>query len=150
MAEDCVDQAATLAQLDERPCVTKTLQIHGYHEDAEPFGDLSPYGSEAPGIWEMMEADRSLAYRLHEDVPVCGAQVVWAVRHEMARTVDDVLARRTRALPLNARAAIEIAPEVARLMAAELGRDAAWEAEQVRAFGAIAKNYVVKLQSQLA
>ena len=68
---------------------------------------------------------------------------MWAVRHEMARTVEDVLARRTRALFLNARAAIEMAPAVAALMAAELGRDDAWIAAQVRAFGEVAKNYTL-------
>jgi glycerol-3-phosphate dehydrogenase len=147
MAEDCVDQAATLAQLDERPCVTKTLKIHGYHEDAEQFGDLGYYGSEAPAIWRLMESEPEIAFRLHESLPVCGAQVVWAVRHEMARTLDDVLSRRTRALPLNARAAVEMAPAVARLMAAELKKDRAWEAAEVAAFGAIAAGYFVRQHS---
>ena len=149
MARDCVDQAAMLGQLDERPCVTKTLRIHGYHEDAEQFGDLSHYGSDAAGIWEIMESDRALAYPLHEALPVCGAQVLWAVRNEVARTVEDVLARRTRALPLNARAAMAMAPEVARLMAAEMGRDAAWAGAQVDEFNALAANYVVTPHSRL-
>jgi glycerol-3-phosphate dehydrogenase len=61
----------------------------------------------------------------------------------MARTVEDVLARRTRALFLNARAALEMAPAVAALMAAELGRDGDWIAEQVRAFHDIARNYIL-------
>jgi glycerol-3-phosphate dehydrogenase len=61
----------------------------------------------------------------------------------MARTVDDVLARRTRALFLNAKAAIDMAPEVARLLAAELSKDDAWQREQVNAFNAIAQNYLL-------
>ena len=142
MAEDCVDHAATLAGLDERPCVTKTLRVHGYHEAADA-GDLAVYGSDATAVRAMMDADPAMAERLHPDVAVYAAQVVWAARHEMARTVDDVLARRTRALLLNARAAIAMAPAAARLLAAELGRDAAWEADQVTAFRAVAEHYLV-------
>ena len=67
--------------------------------------------------------------------------MVWAARHEMARTVEDVLARRTRALLLDARASAEAAPDVARLLAAELGRDAAWERRQVEAYRAVARGY---------
>jgi glycerol-3-phosphate dehydrogenase len=66
---------------------------------------------------------------------------VWGVRHEMARTVEDVLARRTRALFLNARAAEAMAPEVARLMAGELEWDSSREAAEVSSFAALAKEY---------
>ena len=144
MAEDCVDHAATLGKLDERMCVTKTLKIHGWHANPEQFGDLKYYGADAPRIRESMDADASLARRLHSDIPVFAGQVVWAAREEMARTVDDVLARRTRTLFLEARAAIEMAPEVARLMSRELGRDGTWQAEQVNAFTTIAQNYLVQ------
>jgi glycerol-3-phosphate dehydrogenase len=105
---------------------------------------LSYYGSDAPAIWEMMESDEAMAYPLNDALRICGAQVVWAVRHEMARTLDDVLSRRTRALPLNARAAVEMAPAVAKLMAAELGRDESWAAEQVKEFEKLAANYLIK------
>jgi glycerol-3-phosphate dehydrogenase len=142
MAEDCVDHAATLARLDERPCATRTLRVHGYHANPEQFGELSYYGSDAPGLQELMNAAPELGRRLDPALPVYGAQVVWAVRHEMARTVDDVLARRTRALLLNARAAIAMAPAVARLVAAELGRDEAWQKEDVEQFTGMARRYL--------
>jgi glycerol-3-phosphate dehydrogenase len=141
MAADCVDHAATLARLDERPCPTKTLRIHGHHEHPEELGDLWYYGSDAVDLRQLMEADPALGRRLHPALPVHAAQVVWAVRHEMARTVDDVLARRTRALFLNARAAIEMADDVARIMALELGQAEPWQSEQVEQFRAIAANY---------
>jgi glycerol-3-phosphate dehydrogenase len=144
MAEDCVDHAATLAKLDERPCVTRELRVHGHDEEAERFGELSYYGSAADQVRELMGASPELARRLHESLPVSAAQVTWAVRHEMARTVDDVLARRTRALFLDARTAVEIAPDVARLMAAELGRDRAWAEDQVVQFRAIAQHYLIE------
>ena len=144
MAEHCVDHAATLARLDERPCVTKTLEIHGYHSNAGQFGELSVYGADAPKVEQLMREKPQLALPLHETVPLNGAQVAWAVRHEMARTVDDVLSRRVRVLPVNARAAVQAAPGVAEVMAAELGRDEAWTSEQVETFAAIALNYVIR------
>ena len=57
--------------------------------------------------------------------------------------MEDVLARRTRALILDARASREIAPEVARLLAGELGHDAAWQADQVRQFRDLASGYLI-------
>jgi glycerol-3-phosphate dehydrogenase len=143
MAEDCVDQALVLGELDERPCVTKTLNIHGFHENAERFGDLAVYGSDAPAIQSMIRSDPQLGERLDPSLSYVAAEVVWAARHEMARTVEDALARRTRALFLNARSAIAMAPRAAELMAKELGRDRAWEAEQVEAFTELARGYLV-------
>jgi len=141
MAEDCVDQAATLARLPEKPCVTAHLNIHGFHPNAERFGALRVYGADAPAIRQLMEADSSLAPPVHSELPYSGAEVVWGAREEMALTVEDVLARRTRALFLNARAAIEMAPRVAHLLARERGCDAQWEAAQVEAFLAVARFY---------
>jgi len=144
MAEDCVDQAATLAKLDERPCPTRSLKIHGYHQHPEEFGDLGPYGSDAVALRELVATAPELGSRLHAALPIQAVQVVWAVRHEMARTVDDFLARRSRALFLDARAALAMAPTVARLMAAELGRDEAWQNDQVAQFTTLARGYMVQ------
>jgi len=143
MAEDCVDHAATLARLPEKPCVTRNLNVHGFHHQAESFGNLSVYGSDALLIQELIRADPPLAKPLHPALPSCRAEVIWAARVEMARTVEDVLARRTRALFLDARAAIEMAQETAGLLARELGRDAAWQTEQVESFRALAQGYLV-------
>jgi len=143
MAEDCVNQAATLARLPERPCVTEHLNVHGFHQASEKFGRLWMFGSDAPLIEHLAEGEEALAPPLDSELPYCGAEVVWAVRHEMARTVEDILARRTRALFLNAQAALRMAPRVARLMAAELKRGADWEGEQLEAFSATARSYAV-------
>ena len=91
-----------------------------------------------------METDAALAEPLDGALPYVAAEVVWAAREEMARTVEDVLARRTRALFLNARAAIRMAPRVAALMARELGRDAAWETAQVGAFERTARGFALE------
>jgi glycerol-3-phosphate dehydrogenase len=141
MAEHTVDQAADLARLVERPCVTRTLNVHGFHPNADRFGALSMYGSDALAIRDLMRATPSLAAPLHRALPYTGAEVVWAARHEMARTVEDVLARRTRALFLNARAAEAMAPDVARLMAGELDWNAARQAAEAASFASLAKGY---------
>ena len=143
MAEDCVDHAATLARLPEKPCVTRNLNVHGFHRQARNFGALSVYGSDALLIQDLIRADSSLARPLHPALPTCAAEVVWAARMEMARTVEDVLARRTRAFFLNARAAMEMAPETARLLAGEIDRDSAWQAQQVDDFRTLADGYLV-------
>ena len=147
MAEDCVDHAITLARLRDEACPTKNLRIHGYVDALdEPLHvdeDLAVYGSDAAAIRELAAQDSELAKRLHPDLPYIAAEVVWAVRSEMARTVEDVLARRTRALFLNAGAATTMAEPVARWMAHELGRDEPWITAQVGEFHALARQYSV-------
>jgi glycerol-3-phosphate dehydrogenase len=142
MAEDAVNQAAMLARLPETGCKTRTLNIHGFHPHAEKFGALSVYGSDALAITDMMRANPPLSQPLHGALPYRRAEVIWAVRVEMARSVEDVLARRTRALFLDTAAAVEMAPEVARLMAAELGQDEDWQRREVAAFTELATLYL--------
>ncbi len=141
MAEDTLNHATLIGGLTEKPCVTEALQLHGYRSPDAP--ELPPayavYGSDAPKLEEL-----ALDTPLHSRLPYTQANVVWAVRHEMARTVEDVLSRRTRALLLDAKAAMACAPEVAALMAKELGKDKAWEAAQVEEFEALAKGYLPK------
>lgn len=141
MAEDCVNHAAILGKLPERECVTKRLNIHGFHPQAQKFGRLSFYGSDAPAIQELMRREPELAQPLTGALPYVGAEVVWAVRYEMARTVEDVLCRRTRSLFLNAKAAMEAAPKVASLMAHELEYDSNWESTQLEAFQRVAMHF---------
>ena len=143
MAEDCINQAALLAKLPEKPCQTEHLNIHGFHPHAAKFGPLAVYGADARAIQDLMRSDVQLSEQLHPDLPYCAAEVIWAVRHELARTVEDVLARRTRALFLNAKAACEMAPRVAELMAHEMELNGEWQMRQVRNFNALAKQYQV-------
>lgn len=145
MAEDAVNQAVMLADLPEKNCRTRELKIHGFCETAENFGSLSFYGSDTEEIQKMIETDKSLGEKLHPDLPYCAAEIVWAARKEMARTVEDALARRTRALFLNARAAIEMAEKTAKIMARELGKNKDWQKQQIDAFKKTAQNYLVTL-----
>ena len=143
MAEDCVNQAATLARLADRPCVTGHLNVHGFHPASGKFGRLWMYGTDAALVRQLEESEPRWAEPLDNALPYTGAEVVWAVRQEMARSVEDVLARRTRALFLNAPAALRMAPRVAQLMARELDRDGRWESEQIASFRGTARGYLV-------
>ncbi len=157
MGEDVVDQAERVAGLAKRASCTADLRIHGWCEvpAAAPAkaavlpspssvadGRLAIYGSDAAGIGEMARSHPELDAPVHPQLAFRGAEVVWQARHEMARTVEDVLARRTRSLLLNARASIEAAPAVAELLARELGRDAAWQRAQVDTYTRLARGYV--------
>ena len=143
MAEDAINQAIEKAGLPVRICPTEDLKIHGGGENSERFGDLAIYGTDAEKIQQLIRENPEFAERLHEDLPYCAAEIVWAIRFEMAHTVEDVLARRTRALFLDARAAVRIAPRVAEIMAREMGKDNAWINAQVEKFNDTAKNYLL-------
>jgi len=143
MAEDTVDHAAVLAELEPRECTTRDLQIHGAHAHSERFGHLSVYGTDALLIEGLAEEVPDGDLPLDAALPYIEAEVRWAIREEMARTVEDVLSRRTRALLLDARAAIRAAPRVGEILADELGRDGAWAAGSVQEFEALASGYLV-------
>jgi glycerol-3-phosphate dehydrogenase len=138
MAEDTLDFAIGRGLLPQAKCVTKELKLHGA---AETSGSdpLSRYGADAIRVRNLMASDGSLE-TLDNELPFTRAEVIYAIREEMARTVEDVLSRRTRALLLNARAAERAAPGTARIMADELGRDRTWADEQVRTFCDLAKS----------
>ncbi|MGB7328966.1 MAG: FAD-dependent oxidoreductase [Rubripirellula sp.] len=141
MAEDCVDHACASVGLDPGQCVTKDLKLHGWTTN-NSGGQRSYYGADLVAI-DSLESERpELAEPLDPSLSIRGSDVVWATRHEMARTIEDVLARRARSLFLNSRASIQIAPRVAELMASELGEDDAWVADQVDRFQAIAAVYL--------
>jgi glycerol-3-phosphate dehydrogenase len=144
MAEDTVNQAALLAGLDERPCKTETLRLHGWMENAAAQKPLSVYGADWAGVQKISQKNPAFSQRLHPQLPYFAGEVIWAARHEMARTVEDVLSRRTRALLLDAKASVEIAPQAAELMARELGYDNNWQKQQVENYRELAKGYVLE------
>ena len=143
MAEDCINHAITLGNLADKDCVTKNLKIHGYLDGVDRLDSFGVYGSDIDAIRTIAAKDAKLAEVLHPALPYIGAEVVWAVREEMARTLDDVLSRRLRALFLNAKAAVEMAPAVAKIMADELGLGQEWIEGEVSRFRTFAKKYQV-------
>ncbi len=145
MAQDTMAHAIEVGGLPGRPCVTEDLRLHGWKPSRprSPADPLRLYGTDLEGIEDLWKEDPALAAPLHPTLPYPRAVVVWAARHEMARTLEDVLARRTRSLLLDAAASEEAAPDAAGLLAAELGRDSAWAAGQVAAYRALAAGYRV-------
>jgi glycerol-3-phosphate dehydrogenase len=142
MGEDVIDRAAEVAGLKKEPSRTRALRLHGWTRDVVAVESERVYGSDLPLIERLSEQDASLKELVHPRLPYRMREVVWAARHEMARTVEDVLARRLRALFLDARAAIEAAPRVADVLALELGRSEAWKARDLESFYNVARGYV--------
>ncbi len=144
MAQDTIDQAATVAGLNINECVTENLRIHGWLKNVDKDDPLHHYGSDRLEITKLIKEKPELGEKLHERLPYLKAEVIWGVRKEMAMTVEDVLARRTRAILLDAKASVEMAPEVARLMADELGYTGKWQKEQVDEYNTVAEEYILK------
>ncbi|MBI1342975.1 MAG: FAD-dependent oxidoreductase [Terrimonas sp.] len=142
MAEDVVDIAIHKAGLPIKACTTDELCIHGYREKVDYTKPLYYYGSDEDGIHALEKKDPGLKALIHPRLPFIKAEIIWAVQHEMCQTVEDALSRRTRALLLDAKAAIESAPVVAAIMARGLNKEKDWEQEQVNAFNITAKHYL--------
>lgn len=142
MAKDAVNNAAFVAKLPVVKCGTRKLRLHGFDPGLAFGSPLSVYGADAIKIREKINADPSLAKPVHPHHGYCFAEVVWAVEQEMAIGVEDILARRSRLLFLDAQAAMEAAPEVAAMMAKIRGESREWELQQVRAFRELAMGYL--------
>lgn len=145
MAEETVDKAVIIAMLEQRQCRTKTTQIHGYSEQST-HGHWAGYGSDAPHIQALANDDTTLKEKLHADFEHIAAEVVWAVNHEMARTVEDVLARRFRILFLDAAKSMDMAPKVAAIIATQLVKDDKWVTDQVDQYQSLAKGYLPRTE----
>lgn len=142
MAEDTIDQASLIGCLTDQPSVSKTMQIHGWSAQIDHQDPLHYYGSDIIKIRKLIKEHPKLADNIHPDLPYLKAQVVWAVQAEMARTVEDVLTRRTRAILLNANASMESAPVVAKIMAKNLHMNRKWIKDQVKSYLQLAKKYL--------
>ena len=143
MAEDTVDLAMTTANLPLRKCSSAQHKIHGYIKKPLYSNHLKVYGADAVQIENLTKENISWGEKIHADYPYIFAEVIWCVRQEMAVQVEDVLARRIRLLFLDVKAAIEVAPKVAKVMADELGESEEWINKQIALFNAISKCYTL-------
>lgn len=143
MAEDVIDHAELIGHLDHRPCGTHELAIHGSTTEHGGPEHLHVYGSDAAAICALIASDPSLSEPVHPKLEFQKAEVVWHAQNEMARTVEDVLARRTRALLLDARASLEAAPAVAQVLARELHKGGPWIESQTAAYRELAGGYIL-------
>ena len=147
MAEDTLVDAIQVGGLRSTPCHTETLKLHGWvsrDDPAMPEDDtLRVHGADAPAVLALADEHPAWNELLHPDLPYRGIDIVWAARNELARGVEDVLSRRTRALLLDARASIEAAPKVASLLAAEFGHDQDWAEAEVQSYTRLALGYLL-------
>ena len=144
MAEDTIDRAIALKLVENRKCITKTLKIHGWRPNPDLASHYYIYGSDEPALHQLEQENSKYQEKISSHFDYTYGEVAWAVRYEMARTLDDVLARRVRLLYIDAKEALRVAPAVAQFMASELNKPNSWVEEQVATFTAIAKNYIVE------
>ncbi|HAZ03313.1 MAG: FAD-dependent oxidoreductase [Bacteroidetes bacterium GWF2_42_66] len=144
MGEEAVDLAIQMGNLNPKGCITKDLKVHGYAVNTDDSNWNYVYGSDAEKINMLKKEDHENAALLHPKYTFTVAHVIWAVREEQAQTVEDVLARRVRALFLDAKAAIEMARKVASVMAKELNKTEEWAEQQVNDFTNLAKGYILQ------
>jgi len=146
IGEDIMNKAITVHKLPKLACKTADLTIHGnlITSELDRKNHLYIYGTDIPKILQLQQNEPQLKEKLHPDYEYTLAEVVWAIRHEMATTIDDVLARRVRLLFLDARAAIASSQIVAEIIAKELDYDAAWVENEVDTFKTLANGYLLK------
>jgi glycerol-3-phosphate dehydrogenase len=143
MAEDTISKIMRRKMLPDKKCITEDLKIHGYSTE-NSGGLLSYYGADQMKLVELIGSDKSFAEPLNSQTNILVAQVVWAVRNEMARTVEDFLARRTRVLFTDAKLAIKLTARVAEIMMKELNENEAWKENQIQTFSELAKGYLLE------
>jgi glycerol-3-phosphate dehydrogenase len=145
IAEDLVNKAIRVRHLSKNKCKTEHISIHGNKitNAIDRENHLYIYGTDIPKIVELQKKEPELKEKLHPDYDYTMAEVAWAIRYEMARTIDDVLARRVRLLFLDARAAIASCEKVAKLLAKELGHDETWTQNQIAEFKTLANGFLL-------
>lgn len=145
IAEDIINKAISTGKLSKKACITEDLAIHGNKvtTNLDRKSHLYIYGSDISQIIELQQNEPELNEKVHPNHEFTMAEVVWAIRHEMARTVDDILARRVRLLFLDARAAIQSSEKVARVLAKELGCNESWVNKEVLNFKKISKGFLL-------
>lgn len=142
MAEDTVDMAIKTGGLPEKSCQTKELKIHAYSTE-HVEGHWRYYGSDLPKVKAIIQKNDRFKEKIHSDHPYLMGEVVWVCENEMVCKLEDVLNRRFRLLLLDAKAALQAAPDVAKLMAETLGKDQLWVEKEIQDFSALARQYII-------
>jgi glycerol-3-phosphate dehydrogenase len=142
MGEDLIEKAKLLGGLIEIECKTKKLPIHGFVEQNDFSDHFYVYGSDRAALMELIDSNPAYSELLDKDLPYVVGQVIWAVRYEMALHIEDVIARRLRALFLDTNASLRMAPIVAKWMAIELGKEDDWIQDELLKFNKIASTFM--------
>jgi glycerol-3-phosphate dehydrogenase len=143
MAQDTIDKAIAERLIEKRKCATKKLHIHGYKKNPDLQNYLYVYGSDEPAILDLINQNPEYGKKISEKYDYTVAEIIWAIREEMARTLDDVLARRVRLQYIDARETLKIMPRVAEIMAEEMQKNQTWTDEQIKSYSEIVKKYIV-------
>ncbi|MDR1983657.1 MAG: glycerol-3-phosphate dehydrogenase/oxidase [Prevotellaceae bacterium] len=143
MAQDTINKAINIGLIEKRKCITKKLHIHGYRKNPDFKNHLYVYGSDEPEIVKLTNENPKYAEKISSKYDYTVAEVIWAIRKEMARTLDDVLARRVRLQYIDAREALKISPRIAEIMSEEMKKDQSWIDEQIKAYSEIVRNYIM-------
>ncbi|WP_446774638.1 FAD-dependent oxidoreductase [Macellibacteroides fermentans] len=143
MAQDTIDLAYARMHLKAPECVTETYKIHGCKENPDYNDPLYVYGTDAEEIRSFIASSPTLGEKLHPQYTYSVGEIIWIVRNEMALTLEDVLARRLRILFLDAKAALEMAPRTARIIATERQKDQQWIDKQIQSFNDLASSYII-------
>jgi glycerol-3-phosphate dehydrogenase len=141
MAEETINKAIDEGFLEKRKCVTSRLKLTSLN-DNNSAGRFHIYGEGFSEINKIISEEPAYGIPIDPRLPFTRAEILWICRNEMPVNIEDILARRTRSLILNARASADMAPEVARLMAQEFGYTLDWQQEQVRSYNDLVKNYL--------
>lgn len=143
MAEDVINKAIQVSSLPDHPCITRTLHLQGFCKHADPKDPWSVYGSDRKVLEALVKKEgKELNEPIHPNLPYKQVEVIFAIRKEMARTVEDILSRRSRSLLLDAQASIEAAPLIAEILAKELNHSAHWQKQQVKSYRELAQGYL--------
>ncbi|MCF6168571.1 MAG: glycerol-3-phosphate dehydrogenase/oxidase [Lutibacter sp.] len=144
MGQDVINKMELIKKLPKKKSITSSLHLYGYKEKVDFKDLLYFYGSDINYIKELILSNSKLEEWVSENLQIKKAQIVWACKNEMARTVEDFLARRTRALFLDAKESVRTAPIVAEIMANELGYNKEWEKSQIEKYTMLANSYFLK------
>ena len=141
MAEETIDRAIKEGFLEKSKCVTANLRLTALITKTAPER-LSIYGDHSVDIEKIISGKPETGIPLDNRLPYSLAEILWICRNEMPVNIEDILARRTRSLFLNARASADISPRVADIMAAEFGFDQKWKESQVESYNKLIRNYI--------
>jgi glycerol-3-phosphate dehydrogenase len=141
MAEETIDRAIKESILEKKKCITRNFSFYSNNTRLKSER-LKIYGNQAREIEKMIADQPDLGEPIDKSLPYTKAEIVWICRNEVPRTIEDILARRTRSLFLDAVASKDAAPVVAEIMAKEFGFGKSWQDNEISKYNNLITNYI--------
>ena len=141
ISEDAIDTAISINKLKKKKCKTKKTKLFGYKKKVDFSDPMHVYGSLKKKVESLggIDDNKSLSTKFY----ISNNIIEWSIIHEMALTVEDILARRTRCVFLDSNESKLIAPSVAKKMADVLEKDQEWIDSELKNFNKLIKNYTI-------